>query len=104
MSHFLDPEHALRSSLDEVRKYESGREIFGENFGNAYQRKKIDTNDAFQKHFFHRVHQTIQQNKMFAKQCALSFHNTRVPSAIVCLTRSLMRIETEPRFLRTLYA
>ena len=38
------------------------------------------------------------------KRCALSFHNTRVPSVIVCLMCRLGRGETESRFLRALCA
>ena len=38
------------------------------------------------------------------KRCALSFHNTRVPSVIACLVCSLRRFEIESSFLRTLYA
>ena len=42
--------------------------------------------------------------KCCSQRWALSFHDTRVPSVIVCLTRSLRRVETESRFLRTLHA
>ena len=38
------------------------------------------------------------------KRCTLSFHNTRVPSVIVCRMCSLRRVETESHFLHTLYA
>ena len=41
---------------------------------------------------------------LFAKWCALSFHNTCVPSMIVCFMCSLRRVETESRSLCTLYA
>ena len=34
------------------------------------------------KHLYHRVHQTIQRNKMICKWCVLSFHNTLV--SLVC--------------------
>ena len=80
------------------------REICVQIFGNAYQQNK-ENNGAFQRHLYH--HQTIQRIEYWnvvRKRCALSFHNTRVPSVIICVKCSQRRVETESRFLRTLYA
>ena len=39
-------------------------------------RRNRETNDAFQKHFYYRVHQTIQQNKTFTNDAHFSFHSS----------------------------
>ena len=78
---------AVALAFEEMRKR---REIFVRKFWNAYQQNR-ETNGAFQKHLYH--HQTIQRKYRNAvrKRCALSFHNTRVPSVIVCLMCGLRR-------------
>ena len=65
--------------------------------------KELRNEWRISKALYHQVHQTIQRNKMFFANDALSFHNTRVPSVIVVPMCSLRRVQTESR-LRTLYA
>ena len=36
-------------------------------------KRNRETNDAFKKHLYHRVHQTIQRNKMFANDARFPF-------------------------------
>ena len=69
-----------------------------------------ETNDAFQKHLYHRVHRTIQRNKiLFASdarfpfkllQCVetesrFSAYTVRVASMILCTARFLCVVYTE---------
>ena len=50
--------------------------------------KRNETNDAFQKDLYYRVHQTIQRKKCSQTMRAF-LYNTRVPSVIVCIACSL---------------
>ena len=49
-------------------------------------------------------HDSAKYWNVVHKRCTLSFHNTRVPSMIVCQVCSLRHAETECCFLRTLCA
>ena len=71
--------------------YASGREIsVRTKFGNAYQRNR-ETNGAFQMHLYH--HQTIQRNTemLFASEARFFLF-------------IILRVETESRILRALFA
>ena len=88
---------AAALTFEEIRTpYASGREIWVQRFGNAYQRNR-EMNDAFQKHLYDSA------KKRSSRRCALSRRNIRVSSVIVCIVCSSRRFETESRFLRTLY-
>ena len=79
--------------------YASEREICVQKFGNAYQRNgETDSKAPLPPSNDSAKYWNVR------KRFALSFHNTRVPNVIVGLMCSLRRVETEPRFLRTLYA
>ena len=85
--------------------YASGRKNLRTHLGNAYKRKETETNDAFQNHLYHRVHQTIQRRKMvFTNDARVPFtHSTdsRAFRDLFCLICSLRHVETESRFVRT---
>ena len=72
-------------------------------FGNAHRRNR-EMSGAFRKHLYH--HQRIQRNTemLFSNDARFFFHSARVPSVIVCLVCSLRCVETDSRFLSTLYA
>ena len=66
--------------------YASGREICVQKIRKCVPTKRIrDTNEAFQKHLFHRVRQTIRRKKVFAND-ALSFRG-RLPRVVRCALR-----------------
>ena len=81
--------------------YFSGRASFrrdvDEEFANKNSEMRTneeETKGALQKHTY--LNQTIQRNTemLFRKRWALSFHNIRVPSVIVCLMCSLRRVDS----------
>ena len=83
---------AVALAFEEMQTpYASRRESCVRKFRNAYERKEIET----------RMTPSNDSPKSWnavRKRCALSFHNTRVASVIVCLMSSLRRVETEARF------
>ena len=46
----------------------------------------------------------FRKYNVLRKRCALSLHNTRVPSVMVCHVFSLGHVETKSSFVCTLYA
>ena len=98
----LDIKTAVALALEQLRSpHASEREICVQKVGNAYRRNERNewrisgallppSNDSAK--YWNDVH----------KRCALSFHNTCVPS-VICRMCSLRRVETESRFLH-LYA
>ena len=79
--------------------YARGPEVCVQKFGNAYQRKEIEKRMTHFKSILPpgSSNDSAKWNAVRTR-CALSFHNTRVPSVIVCLMCSLKRVETESHF------
>ena len=71
---FLASRIILSQRLRSSTPYASGRQICEQKLRNVYQRKKNrEINYAFQMHLYHWVHQTIQQNIVFANNAHFPF-------------------------------